>query len=256
VDAFMTGRLYGAGRYAVGAIRKTETHNALDDFPTPPWATRALCEHVIVASGTVLEPATGRGFMSRPLAEYFHSVTESDTESYGRDIAVIDFLKPESYPAGSFDWVITNPPFNLAAPFIRRANEVARIGSAMLCRVPILEGVKRYTEIYRHNPPTIVAPFVERVPMVMGRCDPNASTATAYAWLVWEKQPKITGTTRLMWIPPCRKTLERSADYDLPAAWRAQRPRKSKRVRASRQVFRRPPAVRPDLKHDARVRSV
>jgi hypothetical protein len=126
----------------------------------------------------------------------------------------------------------------------------------MLCRTSILEGVKRYTEIYRDNPPTIVAPFAERVPMVMGRCDPKASTATAYAWLVWEKQPKIPGSTRLIWIPPCRKTLERSGDYDLPTAGKAQRPRNSKRVRASQQVFLKPPAAGPDFKRGARVRGV
>jgi hypothetical protein len=91
------------GRYAVGAIRKTQIRNALDDFPTPPWATRALCEYVIEPSGTVLEPATGRGYMSRPLAEYFASVTESDIDSYGRDIPVIDFVKPDSHRTATFD---------------------------------------------------------------------------------------------------------------------------------------------------------
>lgn len=252
----MTDRLYGAGRYAVGAIRKTEIHNALDDFPTPPWATRALCEYVIKAGDTVLEPATGRGFMARPLAEYFPSVTESDIVSYGRDIPVIDFLKPDSYPTASFDWVITNPPYKLAASFIQRANEVARIGAAMLCRLQVLEGKTRYTKIYENNPPTIVAPFVERVPMRMGRWNPKDSTATAYAWLVWEKQPKIPGSTRLVWIPPCRKTLERSADYDLPAARKPQRPRNTKRAPTSRPVFVKPPAAQPDLKHGARMRSV
>lgn len=24
--------------------RRVEAHDSLDDFPTPPWATRALCE--------------------------------------------------------------------------------------------------------------------------------------------------------------------------------------------------------------------
>jgi hypothetical protein len=32
-------------------------------------------------------------------------------------------------------------------------------------------------------------------------------------WFVWEKN--LAGTSRLMWIPPCRKQLERPGDYDL-----------------------------------------
>jgi hypothetical protein len=50
--------------------------------------------------------------------------------------------------------------------------------------------------------------------MVKGRLDGKATTATGYAWFVWEKN--LAGTSRLMWIPPCRKQLERPGDYDLP----------------------------------------
>jgi hypothetical protein len=38
-------------------------------------------------------------------------------------------------------------------------------------------------------PLTAVAPFAERVPMVKGRWDPEASSATAYAWFIWRKTP-------------------------------------------------------------------
>jgi hypothetical protein len=27
--------------------RRHEAHDSLDDFPTPPWATRALCERLV-----------------------------------------------------------------------------------------------------------------------------------------------------------------------------------------------------------------
>src|SRR5665811_218531 len=64
------------------------------------------------------------------------------------------------------------------------------------------------------NRPSRVAQFVERVPMVEGRLERKASTATAYAWLVWEKGR--LGSCELVWIPPCRKKLERDKDYDLP----------------------------------------
>jgi len=47
--------------------------------------------------------------------------------------------------------------------------------------------------------------------MVKGRLDAKASTATGYAWIVWEKN--VQAQPRLMWVPPCRKKLERVGDY-------------------------------------------
>ena len=48
--------------------------------------------------------------------------------------------------------------------------------------------------------------------MVRGRLDRKASTATGYAWLVWEKD-RMSAGPKLMWIPLCRKKLERAGDY-------------------------------------------
>lgn len=198
--------------HAVMAQRH-ETADSPDDFPTPPWATRALIEHVVGSAGlrelSCLEPACGRGYMSRPLMEYFGTVQSSDAHHYGYG-PVRDFLR---YPfeALSHDWVITNPPFRLAEEFVNRALTVARVGVAILARTVFLESAGRYEDIFLPSPPTKFAQFVERVPMVKGRLDRKASTATGYAWFVWEKQPMTT--PRLMWVPPCRKSLERDADY-------------------------------------------
>ena len=52
----------------------------------------------------------------------------------------------------------------------------------MLVRTQWIEGVERYEKLFRDRPPAIHAPFVERVPMVKGRWDPDATTATSYAW--------------------------------------------------------------------------
>jgi hypothetical protein len=62
----------------------------------------------------------------------------------------------------------------------------------------------------------VFAPITERLPIVKGRLDQNASTATSYAWLVWQKdQAQSVWQTKL--IPPCRKQLEREGDYLPPA---------------------------------------
>ena len=95
--------------HAVMAQRH-EAKDSTDHFPTPPWATRGLIEHVIgverVKGLTCLEPACGEGHMAKPLAEYFDVVEASDAYHYGFG-PVRDFL---DYPfdAGSHNWVITN----------------------------------------------------------------------------------------------------------------------------------------------------
>lgn len=202
--------------YAVAARRLSPT-DASDDFPTPPWATRALIEHVIgrdwSEGRTCWEPAANRGYMARALQEYFHHVLESDIVDYG-DGNVIDFLSVQSNKTDpNIHWIITNPPFNKAQQFIEKAQEIATEGVAMLVRTSFLESVMRYHTLFMHNAPDIVAQFSERVPMVKGRYDPKASTATSYAWLVWYAGPKEANhKTILMWIPPCRKELERKED--------------------------------------------
>jgi hypothetical protein len=86
----------------------------------------------------------------------------------------------------------------------------------MLVRTSFLESIGRYENIFKDNPPSQVAQFVERVPMVKGRYDPKAVTATSYCWMIWDKLGEKSKTTDLVWIPPSRKFLERKDDHILP----------------------------------------
>lgn len=212
----VTGRFMQNTSHAVMAQR-TEAKDSPDDFPTPPWATRALIEHVlddqrVLAPLSCLEPACGAGHMTKVLREYFGEVRCSDAYDYGYG-AIRDFLAGP-LEANACDWVITNPPFRLGEEFVVRALAVARKGVAILARTVFLESVGRYGRIFRDNPPTKFAQFTERVPMVKGRLDSKATTATGYAWFVWEKD--ALGSSRVIWIPPCRKALERPGDYSTP----------------------------------------
>lgn len=193
--------------------QRVESADSPDDFPTPPWATRALLEHVIGTDGldqlSCLEPACGAGHMAKVLSEYFREVRCSDANDYGF-APVRDFL---SYPyqTNAVDWVITNPPFRLAEEFVQRSFDVASRGVAMLVRTVFLESVGRYNRLFMNDPPSMFAQFVERVPMVRGRLDGKATTATGYAWLIWEHHDR--GSCKVVWIPPCRRKLERPNDY-------------------------------------------
>lgn len=194
--------------------QRAEARDSLDDFPTPPWGGRALVTMLInrgIALGTVChEPAVNRGYLARGLKDYWPTVTGADIHDYGSGYPVRDFLFPgDDSPRA--DWVITNPPFRLAEQFASQAIERSRIGAALLCRTQFSESVGRYEGLFRDTRPSFIFQFTERLPMVKGRIDKAASTATAYAWYVWidgEDQQTIYD-----WIPPCRRQLERDGDY-------------------------------------------
>lgn len=196
--------------------QRVEPRDSLDFFPTPPWATRALCEHIIGLHGHLAwDPACGHGDMVRPLQEYALAVAGSDVHDYGYGFIRHDFLMPYLPDGiGCAEWIITNPPFRLAERFARRALATASYGVALLVRTGFLESATRY-QLFVDHPPAVVAQFVERVPMFKGRLDPTGSSATAYAWIVWAKG---NADTRLRWIPPCRPRLERDDDYPAPSA--------------------------------------
>jgi hypothetical protein len=207
-----------SGGTAVMAWRR-EPVDSLDFFPTPPWATRALCEHVLGLTGdeadrklTAWEPAAGEGHMAEVLREYFGSVQTSDVHDYGKGYQVGSFVGAGPDVARHIvDWIITNPPFNLALDFALRGLELSLGGVALLTRTAWLEGGDRFTRLFSLRPPATVALFSERVPMVKGHWDPRASSATSYAWIVWEHGHR--GDTRLTWIPPGqRKALTRPDD--------------------------------------------
>lgn len=224
--------------------QRAEPDDSLDDFPTVPHAGRALIEHVLAPAGlaitdttTCWEPACNRGFLVRGLASYFKpaNIYCTDIFDYGwRGMErQEDFLFHGAKAPRSIDWVISNPPFKLAQQFIEKGLRVARCGVAMLVRTSFVEGQERYSELFLPNPPTVIAQFVERVPLFKGKVrDPNEkywdpegknpktgkntgcwkkpSTATSYCWIVWVRnmmpQPFV-------WIPPCRRQLERFGDY-------------------------------------------
>ena len=198
--------------------RRVEPHKSLDDFPTPPWATRALCEYlprsVPITLQTCREPAANRGHMVKPLSEYFGTVEASDIHDYGAGYPVQDYLFGP--PPSVVDWTITNPPFRLAEQFIQRALDTSREGCAMIVRSAFLEGGGRYRTLFgqAERRPSIILQFSERVVMHKGTLTQKGSTATAYCWIIWLNEE--TQRTTFDWIPPgTRKRLERDSDYEV-----------------------------------------
>ena len=223
----MTTQLFSS---SVAAQRRPGSRHDRDYFPTPPWATRAVLPILRridpdIGLRVIWEPAAGQGHMAVPLAESGAVVVASDIEvrpwaAAARDALLqtggalvpvpLDFLKARDITVAA-DWVITNPPFNRAAKFVARGLEVAHRGVAVLVRTAWAEGAGRYESLFRDRPPTLIAQYVERVPMTVGRWDPAATTATAYAWFIWDQLSPF-GATQLCWIPPGQKAALHRAD--------------------------------------------
>lgn len=214
--------------------RRDEAPDSLDYFPTHPWATRAFIQHVMKPLGlyrpdlTVWEPACGEGHMVIVLSDEFAVTHASDVFDYGRGFPVFDFLSLANTletvepPFGRPDWIITNPPFKCLQLFLELALAVATDGVALFGRISLLEGGDRFAGLWqpwrRH---AVYAQYVERVPIVKGRLDPKAKSATAYGWLVIDKRRPFPetlpgfGVTAIptVFIPPCRAELVRPGDY-------------------------------------------
>jgi len=234
-----------ANRSAAVMQQRHEAHDSLDDFPTPPWATRALCEKLI-GHGEPLhllhawEPACNRGYMARPLGEYFDRVHATDVHDYGypEQAGAVDFLIDWAQDAPDVDWVITNPPFRLGREFVQQGLRYARRGVAVFVRSAFVEGQGRYDTLFSQAPERWFMPFVERVVLWKGELlDPDVpvqrwnekrqvsitekpTTATSYCWLVWVKGHD--GLPEMDRVAPCRSRLTRAGDYPpLPAHLRA-----------------------------------
>lgn len=210
---------------------RTAMLRRLELFPTPPWAARAGGEliHEIdppppgAQQWTCWEPACGLGHMAHGLAPYFWAVQATDIHDHGGPLQhgpPLDFLSPAADVIDGVDWIVTNPPFGHAAEFVAAGLRRAKRGVAILARVSLLESATRFAMFFQGEHRLFAfAPFIERVPMTLGRWDPKASTATAYAWFVWVKRGRsavglVRGERPEVWpiAPGTRDRLTRPDD--------------------------------------------
>ena len=208
---------------AFAAERKKPKHGTLDFYPTPAWATEALFNIITpynTTTGWTLcwEPACGKGHMSEVLRKHFTVIFSSDVKDYGyRTMNFVSNFITEDRIMPRVDWIITNPPFNLAEKFILKALDIAEYGVAIFGRIQLLETVDRYNHIYIKNPPNIVAPFSSRVNLMEGELS-NKSGQMMFAWFVWEKDGEDalwnTEPPKIIWIPPRDKTPTQKKMFD------------------------------------------
>ncbi len=180
----------------------------LEYFPTPPWAARAggeLIQALDPGDWFIWEPACGQGHMADGLADFFNPLRATDIHDHGgawQCLPPLDFLSSAADSFDDADWIVTNPPFGLAAAFVEAGLRRARRGVAILARATFYESAGRYDLFHGSRPCGVKGQFFERVPMQLGVWDPRGSTATAYAWFLWF-QPSAEPA----WVTALRATM-------------------------------------------------
>lgn len=181
------------------AITRKESRRRLDQYFSPTWATQQMLLHVPVR-GVVLECCAGDGAIVQPLKSQpaVTKVITNDIDSALAEKHWWDCDYDASYPFfwtglkeqhGPIDWVVTNPPFNLAHEIIPLAMKHAREGVCALLRLSWLEPCENRVEFLRANEMKrlIVTPRLS-----FSGDDKTDSVTTA--WMAWGKlkpQPPI-----------------------------------------------------------------
>ena len=173
-----------------------------DLYETPPEAVRALIEAVPLPPN-VWECACGRGAISKVLLQAGFGVRSSDIADYGFGEAHIDFLREQRSPDIDSDrWaIVTNPPFKRANQFVRHALTLCP-NVVMLLRLAFLESNTCRNDVLDNGQLAMVLPFRNRLPMMHrdGWKGRRNSSATAYAWFVWNRHHAGPPTVRrLTW---------------------------------------------------------
>lgn len=167
---------------AIIGAQKNHIRKEADFYPTPADATWVLLRHLNLPAGTrVKEPACGDGAMSRVMQAAGLTVDSSDLRQdsgFGR--GGVDFL---SEPGAKADWVITNPPFNLAVDFIEQALRTAP-NVAMLLKSQFWHARSRI-ELFERSTPAAILPLTWR-PSFLEKERGN-SPLMDVMWVVWKQ---------------------------------------------------------------------
>ena len=176
----------------LGSTNHTDKDREKDDFyETPSQAIECLLKNEKFV-GEIWDCACGKNAIINVAKEFGYETYSSDLIDRGVGADIFDFLESNI----NKDNIITNPPFKLALPFVKKALESTNGKIAMMLRVQFLEGKERY-DFFKDNPPSKVYVFANRVnPIIDGK--PYGSSAMCLCWFVWDKSYK--GDTVIKWL--------------------------------------------------------
>ena len=156
-----------------------------DYYPTPAPITEILLNTVpAIAGSVVFEPCCGLGAISEVLRSANCVVYESDILI--QDDQNRDATTPSFWEWHCPQWVVTNPPFNVAEEILPHAFEAATLGVAFLLRLTYLEPTQGRAQWLREHADHLR--FVVPVsPRPQFRRDARGTDSCTCAWFVWDK---------------------------------------------------------------------
>jgi hypothetical protein len=162
-----------------------------DFYPTPQALTLALVDYFpeIVSHTRVYEPCNGDGQLSKVLRREGVKVETSDIVQQFPQDYYLDATC--SWPLGThlfYNWVVTNPPFNVADKIFTNIRKHHKGGIALLLRLTFLEPTKKREKFLDEDPPnTIIV-----LPRTSFTGDGKSDSVTC-AWMVWHDLSDIAG---------------------------------------------------------------
>jgi hypothetical protein len=193
-------------RAAVGTDSATAAERGNNLYETPPEAMRTLLSFMRF-SKCVLEPACGKGAISRMLEDAGYEVELADLVDYGTATKDGELQRVENFLASAARAddperpdIVTNPPYgtdlNAFVAHALRAHRPRRM--ALLLNLNFLCGFDDPDRCFAldDNPPAMTYVFSRRLPMMHrdGWDGPEASSRMNTAWFVWELRPQPDGS--------------------------------------------------------------
>jgi hypothetical protein len=155
-------------------------------YPTPAECTIALMR----AEDTymphhVWEPACGDGAIARIIGGHARKVESTDLVDRGFGTGNRNFLFSSELLAPA---IVTNPPFSLAAPFIKKAHELGAEYIALLLKSTFWHAATRSGLFFRYMPARIHA--LTWRPDFLDQKGPTMECI----WCVWDRNAKADAT--------------------------------------------------------------
>lgn len=185
--------------------RKVEFADGIDYFITPQYAIDKLIEYEDF-QGTILEPCSGNGKISKTFEEKGYTVFSSDLREdedvYGKK--GIDCMSLKGIQANN---LITNPPYLTTKKLLNMSKHFLTLADhkiALLLRLAFLESKARH-EFLTTSPLDKVLVFSQRLTMHReGMTDEEktkvGSGKIAFAWFIWNHQKPQNEKPSIDWL--------------------------------------------------------
>lgn len=197
-----------------GYDKNHKEREALDYYASPTCEVENILNiiQLPLENSTILEPCCGAMHMVNGILNYLQdknaTILARDIKDrqgkiedkrvkveYGQDFFDDNYKIDEEV-----DYIIMNPPYSVIEPFMIRALEIPKKGLLMLCRLQTLEGIGRYENVFKDNPPTDIYVYINRISCFKnGDFSSKSANAQAYCWLYYNLKNK-TKETKVHWI--------------------------------------------------------